>query len=100
VDQRRVLTEHGDLDDSWSCRSASHIRFIKTTHNEVKNSSLKISYNNIVCLVFRFDERSLMLYGGLFLMVVGRVVHIPWGSAPPIIKTAGFKLSKAMPASI
>lgn len=30
-----------------------------------------------------------MLYGGFILMVIGRIVHIPWGSEPPIIKTAG-----------
>lgn len=30
-----------------------------------------------------FDERSVMIWGGFFLMVIGRLVHIPWGSTTP-----------------
>jgi hypothetical protein len=41
VDQRGFHSEHGTLDDSWSCRSASHIRFIKATYKEVKKKLLK-----------------------------------------------------------
>lgn len=45
----------------------------------------------IACVTFvlisplckRFDERSVMIWGGFFLMVIGRLVHIPWGDSPP-----------------
>lgn len=30
-----------------------------------------------------FDERNVLIFGGFFLMVIGRLVHIPWGSATP-----------------
>ncbi|XP_063234023.1 major facilitator superfamily domain-containing protein 8 [Bacillus rossius redtenbacheri] len=30
----------------------------------------------------RFDERKVLLWGGFFVMVVGRVLCIPWGSEP------------------
>ncbi|XP_058807793.1 major facilitator superfamily domain-containing protein 8 isoform X2 [Phymastichus coffea] len=37
----------------------------------------------------RFDERRVMLWGGFFFMVVGRVICIPWGPEPPIIADLG-----------
>lgn len=45
----------------------------------------------IACVTFfligplcrRFDERKVLIYCGFLLMVVGRLVHIPWGDGPP-----------------
>ncbi|XP_069696641.1 major facilitator superfamily domain-containing protein 8 [Periplaneta americana] len=33
----------------------------------------------------RFQERKVLMWGGFFLMVLGRALYIPWGSEPPII---------------
>ncbi|XP_059487395.1 major facilitator superfamily domain-containing protein 8-like [Neocloeon triangulifer] len=46
-----------------------------------------VTFTTLKPLTKRFDERSIMLYGGFFLMVVGRILHIPWGDAPPPLKT-------------
>lgn len=45
-----------------------------------------ISFITIVPLCKRFDERKIMIWGGFFLMVLGRFAFIPWGSEPPKIK--------------
>lgn len=45
-----------------------------------------ISFITIGPLCKRFDERKIMIWGGFFLMVIGRFVFIPWGSEPPKIK--------------
>lgn len=45
----------------------------------------------IACVTFvlinplckRFDERSVLIWGGFFLMFVGRLVHIPWAESSP-----------------
>ncbi|XP_046742195.1 major facilitator superfamily domain-containing protein 8 isoform X1 [Diprion similis] len=37
----------------------------------------------------RFSERKIMLWGGFFLMIVGRVLCIPWGPDPPVIAEYG-----------
>lgn len=36
----------------------------------------------------RFMERDVLLWGGFFLMVIGRALCIPWGDAPPLIYDA------------
>ncbi|XP_014217361.1 major facilitator superfamily domain-containing protein 8-like, partial [Copidosoma floridanum] len=51
----------------------------------------------ISCVVFsgvgplskRFDERRVMLWGGFFCMIIGRIIHIPWGTEPPLIAELG-----------
>lgn len=38
---------------------------------------------NPICKIF--SERKVMLWGGFFLMVIGRALYIPWGDGPPLI---------------
>ncbi|XP_063709230.1 major facilitator superfamily domain-containing protein 8-like [Culicoides brevitarsis] len=45
-----------------------------------------ISFVTIGPLCKHFDERKIMIWGGFFLMVVGRFVFIPWGSSPPTLR--------------
>lgn len=45
-----------------------------------------ISFVTIGPLCKRFDERKIMIWGGFFLMVIGRFVFIPWGTAPPTLR--------------
>ncbi|XP_063989056.1 major facilitator superfamily domain-containing protein 8 [Diachasmimorpha longicaudata] len=33
----------------------------------------------------RFDERRVLIWGGFFLMLVGRIIMVPWGKETPII---------------
>ncbi|XP_014236234.1 major facilitator superfamily domain-containing protein 8 [Trichogramma pretiosum] len=37
----------------------------------------------------KFDERRIMLWGGFFLMIIGRIIFIPWGPDPPLIAELG-----------
>ncbi|XP_043266810.1 major facilitator superfamily domain-containing protein 8 isoform X2 [Venturia canescens] len=46
----------------------------------------------------RFDERKVMLWGGFFCMIIGRIMCIPWGPDPPII--AEIDLTKNMTRGI
>nr|CAD7455789.1 unnamed protein product [Timema tahoe] len=41
----------------------------------------------------RFPERKVLLWGGFFLMVVGRILYIPWGSAPAVIAWSGSEIN-------
>lgn len=44
---------------------------------------------NPICKIW--PERKVMLWGGFFLMVIGRALYIPWGDGPPIIYDDSFK---------
>ncbi|KAJ1527977.1 hypothetical protein ONE63_007907 [Megalurothrips usitatus] len=33
----------------------------------------------------RFEERRVLIWGGFFLMVLGRALYLPWGSEPPLL---------------
>lgn len=44
-----------------------------------------LSYLVLGPLCKRFDERKVLIWGGFFLMVLGRFSYIPWGSEPPQI---------------
>ncbi|KAJ9599283.1 hypothetical protein L9F63_010240, partial [Diploptera punctata] len=44
-----------------------------------------VTFVGIAPLSKRFQERKVLLWGGFFLMVIGRALYIPWGSEPPII---------------
>ncbi|XP_031841265.1 CLN7/MFS domain-containing 8 [Nomia melanderi] len=45
-----------------------------------------ISFVMIEPLCKRFNERKVMLWGGFFFMIIGRILYIPWGPGPPPIK--------------
>lgn len=45
-----------------------------------------ISFITIGPLCKRFDERKILIWGGFFLMVIGRFAFIPWGSDPPTLR--------------
>ncbi|XP_024935705.1 major facilitator superfamily domain-containing protein 8 isoform X4 [Cephus cinctus] len=40
-------------------------------------------------LLETFSERKIMLWGGFFFMIIGRVICIPWGPDPPVIAELG-----------
>lgn len=42
-----------------------------------------ITFAGIGPLCKMFDERRVLLWGGFFLMVIGRALYIPWGPDPP-----------------
>ena len=44
-----------------------------------------ITFVMIEPLCKRFNERKVMLWGGFFFMVIGRILCIPWGPDPPQI---------------
>ncbi|XP_076280728.1 CLN7/MFS domain-containing 8 [Lasioglossum baleicum] len=44
-----------------------------------------ITFVMIEPLCKRFNERKVMLWGGFFLMIIGRILYIPWGPDPPPI---------------
>ncbi|KAK7871617.1 hypothetical protein R5R35_001804 [Gryllus longicercus] len=44
-----------------------------------------VTFVGIGPLCKRFPERKVLLWGGFFLMVVGRALYIPWGPSPPQI---------------
>ncbi|XP_018353735.1 PREDICTED: major facilitator superfamily domain-containing protein 8 [Trachymyrmex septentrionalis] len=48
-----------------------------------------ITFTMIGPLCKKFAERKVMLWGGFFFMVIGRVLCIPWGPDPPIIGDFG-----------
>lgn len=58
----------------------------------------------IACVTFvligplcrRFDEVQVLLWGGFFLMVVGRALHIPMGSEPPQMALNKTELAKKL----
>ncbi|XP_065349377.1 major facilitator superfamily domain-containing protein 8-like isoform X2 [Cloeon dipterum] len=71
-------------------------QFAWTKEQAVMNMGLLMTAGAVIALVTfaaikpltkKFDERCLLLWGGFMLMVVGRISHIPWGDAPPVIKT-------------
>lgn len=41
-----------------------------------------------------FDERKVLIWGGFFLMVIGRLVHIPMGAEPPQMALNETELAK------
>lgn len=43
----------------------------------------------IAIFLYRFEERKVMLWGGFFFMVIGRVLCIPWGPDLPVIADFG-----------
>ncbi|XP_015610069.1 major facilitator superfamily domain-containing protein 8 isoform X2 [Cephus cinctus] len=51
----------------------------------------------VACITFvmigplckKFSERKIMLWGGFFFMIIGRVICIPWGPDPPVIAELG-----------
>ncbi|XP_071449181.1 major facilitator superfamily domain-containing protein 8 isoform X2 [Hetaerina americana] len=47
-----------------------------------------------------FDERKVLLYGGFFLMVLGRATYIPWGGDPPKIARSKLSLDLMQNATI
>lgn len=44
-----------------------------------------ITFAGIGPLCKKFEERHVLLWGGFFLMVIGRALYIPWGDGPPVI---------------
>ncbi|XP_033326058.1 CLN7/MFS domain-containing 8 [Megalopta genalis] len=44
-----------------------------------------ITFVMIEPLCKRFNERKVMLWGGFFFMIIGRILYIPWGPDPPPI---------------
>ncbi|KAG7199231.1 hypothetical protein KM043_018100 [Ampulex compressa] len=48
-----------------------------------------ITFTMIGPLCKRFEERKVMLWGGFFFMIIGRVLCIPWGPDPPQIAELG-----------
>lgn len=42
-----------------------------------------VTFVGIGPLCKRFQERQVLLWGGFFLMVIGRALYIPWGDEPP-----------------
>lgn len=44
-----------------------------------------VTFVAIAPLCSKFEERNVLLWGGFFLMVIGRALYIPWGDAPPKI---------------
>uniref|UniRef100_A0A336LET2 CSON008035 protein n=1 Tax=Culicoides sonorensis TaxID=179676 RepID=A0A336LET2_CULSO len=55
-----------------------------------------ISFVTIGPLCKRFDERKIMIWGGFFLMVIGRFFFIPWGSAPPSLKYSNVTIDPSL----
>jgi len=55
----------------------------------IKYFLLYMLLNKIYTNLYRFEERKVMLWGGFFFMVIGRVLCIPWGPDPPIIADFG-----------
>lgn len=43
------------------------------------------TFITIAPLCKRFEEQTVLLWGGFFLMAIGRVLYIPWGDGPPIM---------------
>lgn len=67
-------------------------QFAWTKHEALKYMGITMGAGGaIACVTFVlinplckwFDERSVLIWGGFFLMVVGRLVHIPWGDSTP-----------------
>ncbi|XP_066596400.1 major facilitator superfamily domain-containing protein 8 [Prorops nasuta] len=48
-----------------------------------------ITFAMINPLCKKFSERKIMLWGGFFVMIIGRVLCIPWGPDPPQIAELG-----------
>lgn len=44
-----------------------------------------ITFVTIAPLCKRFEERTVLLWGGFSLMAIGRVLYIPWGDEPPLM---------------
>ncbi|XP_036140789.1 major facilitator superfamily domain-containing protein 8 isoform X2 [Monomorium pharaonis] len=48
-----------------------------------------VTFTMIGPLCKKFEERKVMLWGGFFFMVIGRVLCIPWGPDPPKLADFG-----------
>lgn len=46
-----------------------------------------ITFAGIGPLCRRFEERSVLLWGGFLLMAIGRILYIPWGDQLPQMAT-------------
>lgn len=77
-------------------------QFAWTKQEALQYMGLLMAFGGIVaCLTFGlinplckwFDERQVLIWGGFFLMFLGRVVHIPVGDAPPRMALNGTELS-------
>lgn len=46
-----------------------------------------VTFAAIVPLCKKFEERSVLLWGGFLLMAVGRILYIPYGDHLPVMAT-------------
>lgn len=95
---------HGSTNEHRGCGRLRHVHTDKPAVQEVSDKNHLTIFRDAFFSHFpsphhsscfrRFEEKRVMLWGGFFFMVVGRVIMIPWGTEPPLVAELGRKNKK------